>query len=395
MLTYTYRYNRVIKWFQDHPVSRETQYCESHHIVPRSMNGIDDKSNLVLLPGRWHYIVHCWLPFVYLEQNNHVGYIKMLNAWERMITGAKYTEEKFKSYNIKKDSKEYLKLRKLANESTSKKQKEYHRIHGSAVKDSFWITDPKTHKTKMVHSESEIPEGWQKGRLTLKDTIWVTNLSTRTRMIIKKTDPVPEGYVIGDKIYSEEIWITNGKTNTRIKKNDPIPKGWIQGRTTHFTEESKRRSSEKAKLTHRTTLKITNGIETIRIPKEQPIPEGYNIVPRKIPSIKGPIGLKYITNGTVNKQHDPKNPLPEGFHYGITKPYKGKLICITNGIVNRYILETDTIPNGFYRGSHLKSILNKIFINNGQEVKTINKNEPIPEGWKRGTGLRKNKQKAC
>ena len=84
MLTYTYRYNRVIKWFKDHPTSRENEYCELHHILPRACKGTDDKENLVLLPGRWHYIVHCWLPFVMLEQKSYNGYRKMIRSWGLM-----------------------------------------------------------------------------------------------------------------------------------------------------------------------------------------------------------------------------------------------------------------------------------------------------------------------
>lgn len=36
-------------------------YTEIHHIVPRSMGGTDDKSNLVMLSGREHYIAHMLL----------------------------------------------------------------------------------------------------------------------------------------------------------------------------------------------------------------------------------------------------------------------------------------------------------------------------------------------
>ena len=33
-------------------------YYEKHHIIPRCMNGTNDKSNLVLLTGREHYLCH-------------------------------------------------------------------------------------------------------------------------------------------------------------------------------------------------------------------------------------------------------------------------------------------------------------------------------------------------
>ena len=35
-------------------------YCEKHHVVPRSMGGADDKSNIVVLTAREHFLIH-WL----------------------------------------------------------------------------------------------------------------------------------------------------------------------------------------------------------------------------------------------------------------------------------------------------------------------------------------------
>lgn len=40
-------------------------YTERHHIIPRCMNGSDDKSNLVDLTAKEHFIVHKLLVEVY------------------------------------------------------------------------------------------------------------------------------------------------------------------------------------------------------------------------------------------------------------------------------------------------------------------------------------------
>lgn len=40
-------------------------YCEVHHIVPRAEGGSDDKSNLVKLTARQHYIAHLLLAKIY------------------------------------------------------------------------------------------------------------------------------------------------------------------------------------------------------------------------------------------------------------------------------------------------------------------------------------------
>lgn len=36
-------------------------YCERHHIIPKSLNGSNDKNNIVRLYPREHYIAHLLL----------------------------------------------------------------------------------------------------------------------------------------------------------------------------------------------------------------------------------------------------------------------------------------------------------------------------------------------
>lgn len=38
------------------------EYLERHHVLPRSIGGSDDESNLVFLTAREHFIAHCFLP---------------------------------------------------------------------------------------------------------------------------------------------------------------------------------------------------------------------------------------------------------------------------------------------------------------------------------------------
>lgn len=44
-------------------------YFESHHIVPKSLNGTNDKENLVLLTAREHFIAHKLLCEIYPDNN--------------------------------------------------------------------------------------------------------------------------------------------------------------------------------------------------------------------------------------------------------------------------------------------------------------------------------------
>jgi len=84
----------VYKQIIDNAVGRPSidgEYYETHHIVPRSMGGKDDESNLVRLTGREHYIAH-WLLFR-IHGNKQMAY-----AWIAMLMnrdGKRYTSRSF------------------------------------------------------------------------------------------------------------------------------------------------------------------------------------------------------------------------------------------------------------------------------------------------------------
>ena len=160
MKTYTYKYNRVIKWFKTHKLSDDIQ-CETHHIIPRSCGGDDSKENLVSLPLRWHYIVHCWLPAVYLEMGDQNGYEKMLFAWNRMLNG-KY-DYKTALNSIKETSVLYQNLRRAYSEVVSRFSKFRSRSENNMY-GKIWIVNYETHENRTIGKNDSIPEGFVVGR---------------------------------------------------------------------------------------------------------------------------------------------------------------------------------------------------------------------------------------
>jgi 5-methylcytosine-specific restriction endonuclease McrA len=60
---------------------KQGEYGEVHHILPRSLGGMDISQNLVKLTPEEHYRCHELLPFIYTEGKDH---IKMLYAWNMM-----------------------------------------------------------------------------------------------------------------------------------------------------------------------------------------------------------------------------------------------------------------------------------------------------------------------
>ena len=61
---------------------RQSEYVESHHIVPRSMGGSDDPSNLVFLTAREHLIVHKLM----VRHTEGAAKRKAINAYWAMVS---------------------------------------------------------------------------------------------------------------------------------------------------------------------------------------------------------------------------------------------------------------------------------------------------------------------
>ena len=60
-MNYKLIYDRIVdRAITDSRYKNTDQYFESHHIVPKCIGGTNEKSNLVLLTGREHFIAH-WL----------------------------------------------------------------------------------------------------------------------------------------------------------------------------------------------------------------------------------------------------------------------------------------------------------------------------------------------
>lgn len=76
------------------------EYFEKHHIIPKCHNGTNDKSNLILLTAREHYIAHWLLSKIYTEDNKMCYALWMLSH-DNQNNYIKYNSKKYQ--NIKKN----------------------------------------------------------------------------------------------------------------------------------------------------------------------------------------------------------------------------------------------------------------------------------------------------
>ena len=247
MLTYTYRYNRTLKWFQDHPITKETcPESEYHHIVPRTCGGSNNKENIILLPTRWHYIVHCWLPAVYLEQEKQKEYESMLFAWNRLQNYKKTFRKSLQT--IKEDSLLYQKLRGEYISLLKRTQPEKTKGSLNSLYKTHWWKDPND-KTKSlsIKEGDSVPEGWVRGRWATEDQkekcrnasngrCWFYNPTTKEskqgKFSLKEEQQLlSNGWLKGHRNPNYrshlQIYTSNGIDRLKIKEGDVIPEGYV------------------------------------------------------------------------------------------------------------------------------------------------------------------------
>lgn len=257
---YTRKYDRVVRWFKQHQLSKEV-HCEKHHILPRSLGGSDNDDNIVSLPVRWHYIVHCWLPAVCLERGDQESYEKMLFAWNRMQNYRKGHREALGT--IKEDSLLYEKTReqylKIIGTHTSKVGKQ------NSMFGKHWWKDPNDRTKCLCIKEGDpVPDGWIKGRWCSTEflekmkqnsfsrgRICITNRETRERKYIMKEERSLYGPEWFDG-YSEDgqkgrFYTFDGKDRIFVQTGRQPPVGSFtlsEWRKNHHLSTSKKLSSE-------------------------------------------------------------------------------------------------------------------------------------------------------
>lgn len=115
---------------------RDGNYYESHHILPKCLNGSDKKENRVLLTAKEHYICHKLLTYIYK------GNRKIINAFYYMSYNKRYVVS----------SREYVYIKELitrtpVSEETRSKQSNIRKGRSCTNKEYFCAKGRKFSKT--------------------------------------------------------------------------------------------------------------------------------------------------------------------------------------------------------------------------------------------------------
>ena len=295
-------------------------YHEYHHIIPRCLGGTDDKSNLVSLTSKEHFIAHKLL----VEENpNNISLMGALvmvtfmrsNNQERYIP----TKEEYKY--VKAINKQFVSL---------------------TQKQLLWCYHLDTHQLRRFKLD-KIPvdyvlglppeyEGPTKGK----------KMSDESKQKLSQSK-------IGKYLGKE--WFNNGDIEILVYN---CPEGFIKGRLP-FSEETKKHMSESftgKKLSQETKEKVSkskigkhvynNGIITIRA---YDCPEGFKPGFLKNDKLSN---CKFYTNGEKTIKVYDGDIIPEGYYLGMAKNDKLQdRKWFTNGYQNRLCKDC---PEGYYLG---------------------------------------------
>lgn len=166
-MNYEKLYQLIINYRLQNPV---TGYTETHHILPRSLGGSDEKSNLVALTAREHFVCHYLLTKIY--KYNSYEWHKMNHAFIIMKSMNNKQQRYFNSRLYDSARKNFSKVMSCSQTGPHNSQ------HGT-----FWICNLLTQENKKVSKGSKVPEGWTLGRNKEKRICGICN----TEFIVAKS----------------------------------------------------------------------------------------------------------------------------------------------------------------------------------------------------------------
>lgn len=187
-MSYIGRYNKFIESLKDQEVS---DIMEVHHIVPKSMGGTNDKSNLIKLTPRQHYIAH-WMLWKAYGGKMAQAFFFFNNYHEKRISSKAYEQLRSEALAAISGENHYLYGKTIPLESRlkmSEKRRQYmqspearenlrqHRLNQVISAESYkkqaqtissltWMNDGvRSYRVRPEYVSNKLQEGLTMGRL--------------------------------------------------------------------------------------------------------------------------------------------------------------------------------------------------------------------------------------
>lgn len=221
--------DRGIKKLKDHGM-----YFNIHHVVPKSLGGSNDPSNLVKLTHREHFLAHRYLYYMYKDSSDSIAKRNMTYGWLLLSNHGKHNEG------------EYAELKKEVSIMMSKKVGNKNPMFGIPLskerKDN--LRKANLGKRHSKDSKCEIgkssQERWDDGSMDKRRKLTKDEEDIRRDKIsksqlgvgftkehkqnISKTKLGNKNPMFGRK------WFNNGIKDKMLDPKKPIPSGYVLGR---------------------------------------------------------------------------------------------------------------------------------------------------------------------
>jgi hypothetical protein len=163
-MDYQKHYNSLILKAQHREKPKE--YCEQHHIVPKSLGGTDEKNNFVFLTAREHFIAHLllahifggtqWCAVVFLSRKfsvNSKHYEMLRRKWNENMSG-----KNSPMFGKKRDDtrKRLLEHNPMHNVEIAKKQGNKMKGNKNPMWGKFGGLNPSARKIKVYFSKGNV-----------------------------------------------------------------------------------------------------------------------------------------------------------------------------------------------------------------------------------------------
>ena len=149
-LDYRKIYNNIISHRQTNLITEG--YSERHHILPRSLGGLDEDTNLVRLTAREHFICHCLLAKMYKKYT--FEWYKMNHSLLMMKSSSNKQTRYMNSYLYEQFRKNF-----------SGVMREVQTGHSNSQYGTRWIHSLTERRSQKIPKEDPLPQGWEEGRV--------------------------------------------------------------------------------------------------------------------------------------------------------------------------------------------------------------------------------------
>lgn len=131
-------------------------YTESHHITPKCMGGSDDRTNLVDLTAREHFVIHQLLVKIYPKHKGIIYAARTMTLGPRRMNNRLYEWLKIKFANALSEEMKGNTLSKFRrSEATKKKMSDAQKKRWREKPESFNLTNQQTGSRKPMSPETK------------------------------------------------------------------------------------------------------------------------------------------------------------------------------------------------------------------------------------------------